>query len=202
MFQIDKLPHFNLPKGTHGEGVNFGLKKVKTQYVLLVDSDVIFIKDYKPAFERFKESGCALMGSVVENEGGKNLYPRVDPCYCFIDLNQLKQHKIEFFDWERTLISKNTNRVYDIGSTMFEDCQTAGLIIGHASMEGKYFKHYGGMSWHCATYDPNQIDTDIDFGGTHPHAQLFVHGLRVKEQYKKETEYLNDICISSAFSYE
>jgi hypothetical protein len=142
------------------------------------------------------------MGKVVGDCAGKSLYPRVEPWYCFIDLDQLKRHKIEFFDRERTLKSKSSDRVYDIGSTMFEDCEKAGLKIGDANMEGRYFKHYGGMSWHCATYDPSKPDTDVDFGGTHPNKALYDHGMRVKHQYDVDTKHLNNMDVGGAFSYE
>jgi glycosyltransferase involved in cell wall biosynthesis len=202
VFQRNEIPYFNYRGGIHGEAVNLGLRKVKTRYVLLVDSDVIFLKDYKKAFERFKECGCALMGKVVGDCAGKSLYPRVEPWYCFIDLDQLKKHKIEFFDRERTLKSKSSDRVYDIGSTMFEDVEKAGLKIGDADMEGKYFRHYGGMSWHCATYDPSKPDTDVDFGGTHPNKALYDHGMRVKHQYDVDTKHLNNMDVGGAFSHE
>jgi len=201
VLQENAIPYFNYRGGTHGEAVNLGLRKVKTRYVLLVDSDVIFLKDYKKAFERFKETGCALMGVLQGDRGGKSLYPRIDPCFCFIDLDQLNEHDIKFFDHERTLKSKSLNRVYDIGSTMFEDLEKAGLKIGDANMEGKYYKHYEGMSWRVQKYNPHALDTDIDFGGTHNNKALYEYGLKVREQYDMDTKHLNNINVG-AFLYE
>jgi glycosyltransferase involved in cell wall biosynthesis len=199
VFQYTKIPYFNYRGAIHGEGVNLGLKKVTTRYVLLVDSDIIFLKDYKKAFEKFKETGCALMGKVVGDCAGKSLYPRVEPWYCFIDLDQLKRHKIEFFDRERTKLSKKSERVYDIGSTMFEDCQKHGLLIGDVDMSGKYFHHYGGMSWHCNNYNPDKPDTDVDFGGTHPNKALYEHGVRVRQQYDTDVIKYKDVDIEGVF---
>lgn len=200
--QFEGIPYYNFRGGIHGEAVNLGLRKVKTRYVLLVDSDVIFLKDFFPAFERFKETGCALMGKVTGDCGGKLLYPRVEPWYCFMDLHQLKAHKIEFFDRERSKKSKSEERVYDIGSTLFEDIEKFGLTIADVDLEGKYFKHYGGMSWHTQKFNPNDVDTDIDFGGTHPHKGLADYGTQIKRVYDQETEYLKDVNIRGAFSYE
>lgn len=198
----DSIPHYNFRGGIHGEAVNLGFKKVKTRYVLLVDSDVIFLQDFKKPFEKFKETGAALMGKVVGDVAGKSLYPRVEPWYCFIDLDQLKAHKIEFFDRERMKKSKSESRVYDVGSTMFEDITNAGLTIADVSLEGKYFKHYGGMSWHVNKFNPDQPDTDVDFGGSHPNKAILEHGKRVWKSYIKETEYLDDVNINGAFSNE
>ena len=176
--------HF-LKNTSHGDAVNAAFELVKTRYMLLVDSDVLILKDFKKPFEKFKEHGFALMGEVVGDRGGKSLYPRVNPWFCFIDLEQLKKHEIKFYDHYRTKVLKS-DKIYDIGSTMFEDVINAGLSIGDAKMEGKYFKHYEGMSWRVQKYDPDNGDTDIDVGGTHDNKALYLHGLMVRQQYEQD----------------
>ncbi len=175
---------------SHGNAVNAAFDLVETKYMLLVDSDVLFLEDIKKPYEKFKEGGFALMGEVVGDRGGKSLYPRVNPWFCFIDLEQLKIHDIKFYDKERTERSKrkliNPSRIYDIGSTMFEDVIKAELTVANARMENKYFKHYEGMSWRVQKYNPNNGDTDIDIGGTHDNVHLYQLGLRVREQYNKD----------------
>lgn len=187
------INYYNFSGGLHGEAVNLGFKKVKTRYVLLVDSDVIFKQDFQKPFEYFKKHGFALMGKVVGDVAGKSLHPRIEPWYCFIDLDQLKKHKIEFFDAERTRNSRGGDqKVYDIGSTMLEDVINAGLKVGDVStLENKYFKHYGGMSWRVQKFNHLDKDTDVDFGGTHPNPQLYDYGIYIRQEYLKETEYLN-----------
>lgn len=192
------IPHFKARGFSHGEAVNLGLTKVKTRYVLLVDSDVIFMGDLKKPFEKFKELDLALMGTIVGDCGGKKLYPRVEPWYCFIDLHKLKKHKIRFFDRKRSKKYEKT-KVYDIGSTMYEDVINHGLSVGDVDLEGKYFKHYGGMSWREQKYNPYDVDTDIDFGGTHPHKALYDIAQEIKKTYKRETEHLKNINIDGVF---
>ena len=195
----NKIPYFNYRGGIHGEAVNLGLEKINTRYVLLVDSDVILLQDYKKAFDKFKSSDLTVMGKVVGDCAGKSLYPRVEPWFCFMDLEKLKNYKINFFDRVRSKQSKLESRVYDIGSTMFEDVTDKGLMIGDVDLENKYFKHYGGMSWRSQKYDPTQGDTDIDFGGTHPHKGLYDYALSIKDIYIKETKILDDININGIF---
>lgn len=200
ILDVNKIPYFNYRGGIHGEAVNLGFKKIKTRYVLLVDSDILFIKDFKPAFDKFKSLNLAIMGKVVGDCAGKLLYPRVEPWYCFIDLNILKSKKIEFFDRDRSIKIPNT-RMYDVGSTMFEDITNAGLLIGDANLEN-YFTHFGGMSWREQKYNPNFEDSDIDFGGTHPHKVLYDMALQIKQTYIQKTEYLKDINIKGIFKNE
>lgn len=196
----NKIPYYNFRHGIHGEAVNLGLTKIKTRYVLLVDSDIIFLKDWREPFKRFVEGNFTLMGKVVGNVGEKQLYERVEPWYCFIDLHKLKSNKIKFFDRERTKASKSTNKVYDVGSTMFEDVVACGGTIANVNLEGKYFKHYGGMSWRTQKFNPDDRDTDIDFGGTHPHRILYDIGMRVKLEYLSETKYLENVDITGEFN--
>lgn len=174
---------------SHGNAVNAAFDLVKTRYMLLVDSDVLFLKDIKKPYEKFKEGGFVLMGEVVGDRGGKSLYPRVNPWFCFIDLEQLKEHNINFYDHHRTKEMKS-ERIYDIGSTMFEDVINAELTVANAKMENKYFKHYEGMSWRVQKYNPDNGDTDIDIGGTHDNIQLYKLGLYIREQYNKDVANL------------
>lgn len=178
-----------IPNSSHGDAVNEAFNLVKTRYVLLVDSDVLFLDDiYKP-FEKFVKGNFALMGDVVGDRGGKSLYPRVNPWFCFIDLDQLKEHDIKFYDHYRTK-EIPSEKIYDIGSTMFEDVSNAGLTIADAKMEDKYFKHYEGMSWRVQKYNPNNGDTDIDIGGTHDNRGLYEYGLHIREQYERDVANL------------
>jgi glycosyltransferase involved in cell wall biosynthesis len=196
----NKINYINSRGSSHGEAVNLALKNVTTKYILLVDSDIIFLKDFLPAFEKFKFSNLTLMGKVLGNVAGKNLYERVDPCYCFIDYEQIKNKNIIFFDIERVKKSKEMGyKLYDVGSTMFEDIQTADLLIGDVDLENRYFKHYGGMSWHCQKYNPYDRDTDIDIGGTHPHKEFWNVGQQIERNYYIETDYLKNINIKSCF---
>lgn len=196
-YQSEGVLVYNFLNSSHGNGVNYALNQlVKTRYVLLVDTDVLLLKDIAKPFEKFKQNNLTLMGEVVGNRGGKLLKQRVNPWFCFIDLKQLKDNDIKFYDHYRTKELKS-DIIYDIGSTMFEDCITNNLKIGDFKMEGIYFKHYEGMSWRVQKYNPNNGDTDIDIGGTHNNIALYEYGLKVREQYLKDIQYENTNKISN-----
>jgi len=177
----------DLPNYSHGKAVNHALTLIESEHILLIDSDVIFYKDIDPIYQKFKEGDFTLLGNVSGDRGGKSLYPRVDPWFCFINRQHLIDNGITFFDDVRTKTSRDSNRIYDVGSTMFEDVLNANLSIANFNAENKYFKHYEGMSWRVQKYNPNDVDTDIDVGGTHNNHALYEYGLLVKEQYEKDT---------------
>lgn len=188
----NKINYYNYRGGIHGDAVNLGLRKIKTKYVLLLDSDVIITSDIRGVFTKMKSNNLALMGNIVGDCGGKSLYPRVEPWFCFIDREILSKYKISFFDRQRTKKSKlpTSERVYDIGSTMYEDVIKYNLLVGNLNVENKRFIHYGGMSWRVQLYNPNDVDTDIDFGGTHPHKDLKDYGELVRKKYQEDIKNL------------
>jgi glycosyltransferase involved in cell wall biosynthesis len=183
---------------SHGNAVNIGFDLIQTDYILLVDSDVIFLDDISKPFNIFKDKGLTLMGHVTGDRGGKSIYNRVDPWFCFMDLKKLKQWGIKFYDHERTKVTKSS-KIYDIGSSMFEDVINCGGYVGDCLMEGKYFKHYEGMSWRVQKYNPLKPDTDIDVGGTHPNKSLYEYGLYIQECYNVETKDIENINIEGIF---
>lgn len=180
----------DLPNYPHGKAVNYALNFIQNDHVLLIDSDVIFYKDIAPIYEKFKEGDFTLLGNVSGDRGGKSLHPRVDPWFCFINRRHLIENGIVFFDEKRTLRSRNENRIYDVGSTMFEDVINADLRIANFNGENKYFKHYEGMSWRVQKYNPHNGDTNIDIGGTHNNNLLYEYGLLIQSQYIKDTDNL------------
>jgi len=197
-----KVPYKCSPGNTHGQGVNEALSMCKTKYALLVDTDVIFIKDHRLLLEMFKNMGLAVMGKIEGDRGGKRIYNRVNPWHCFIDVEKIKQHNIQFFHEERMKASFETTKIYDIGSTFFEDVRAAELKIGNVDLENNYFIHFEGMSWYKNKFNPALEDTGIDFGGTHNNQYLAKIGKEKEQKYQIYKEKFQKVKISNTFIYE
>ena len=198
----NKIPYTCSPGNTHGQGVNEALKLCKTKYALLVDTDIIFLKDHTSIFNQFKEMDLTVMGKVEGDRGGKSIYNRVNPWHCFINIEKLKEHNIIFFDEQRMKDSFKTDKIYDIGSTFFEDIKKAGLKIGNVDLENTHYQHLEGMSWYNNKFDPSKEDTGIDFGGTHNNpgfVQAHNYKLSIFNNIKKQYD---DIKITNKFIYE
>lgn len=202
--QDQGIPFLASPGTCHGEAVNLGLAHVETPIVLLVDSDVLFLRDPAPLLEEFVRGDLTLMGEMVGDAGGKLLFPRIVPWFCLLRRDRLASHDIPFFDGPKTRRSRGSGaRVYDIGSTMLEAVRERGLAVREATgLENRYYRHYGGMSWRVQKYDPGRGDTDVDFGGTHPHRDYYDWGLRVRAEYERDVRRLAGVEISGLFSRE
>lgn len=190
LFEKNKVPFITRPGGVHGSGVNEALELCQTKYALLVDTDVIFLKDHSSIFQQFKSMDLAIMGKVEGDRGGKSIHNRVNPWHCFIDVEKIKKHNITFFDEKRIRNSFNTNKIYDIGSTFLEDIKKSGLKIGDVDLSLNYYTHLEGMSWYKNKFDNTREDTGIDFGGTHnnfsfvvAYEQKYEYFLNIKKRY-------------------
>ena len=136
------------------------LKKVKTRYALLTDTDVIYHKTINTVFNIFKTGKYASMGRLGESRGGYRLMPRIYPWFQFIDIEQINSKGISFHDQRRIESTKSTEFFqnipvkvneggiyYDVGSTFLQDLLSNGLTVAAVNYEDNIFTHYEGMSW-------------------------------------------------------
>jgi len=201
LLETNKIPYISNPGNTHGHGINKCLELCKTDYALLVDTDIIFLKSHVDVFEQFKSMDLTLMGKIEGDRGGKKIYKRVNPWHCFINVKYLKEHNIMFFDEPRMKQSFSTNCIYDIGSTCFEDVVKNKLKIGNIDLHNDCYIHFEGMSWYKNKFDPSQEDTGIDFGGTHNNIS-FVRAYEQKERLYKtyEQQYENVVVLNKFYN--
>lgn len=185
------IPYFKTPGEVHIKSVDPLLKRINTKYALLVDTDVIFKKDQTPIFEQFKNANLTLMGDICGDRGGKKIHYRVHPWYCFINVENIKQNNITFFNEKKHFTP--SDKIYDVGCTFFSDIRAAGLKIGDIKVENIYYKHYEGMSWRMQKYtDVKSECGDIDFLPTAKHndVNLKKYGEYILQQYINETQFL------------
>jgi hypothetical protein len=197
----NKVPYKCSPGNTHGQGINEALELCKTDYALLVDTDVIFLKDHTEIFEQFKKLNLIMMGKIEGSRGGKNIYNRVNPWHCFINVKLMKENNLTYFNAKKMKDSFSENYIYDIGSTFFEDARNLNLNIGNVDLSNSYFLHLEGMSWYKNKYNPHDKDTGIDFGGTHNNIG-FVHAYEQKyKMFESIKENYSNVKVSDKFIY-
>ena len=187
------VPFFINSGGLHGPSVDLLLSRVKTKYALLVDTDVLFLRNHDEVFQQFCEHDLTLMGDIVGDRAGKLLHLRVHPWHCFINVDNIKQHDIKFYDDAR-MRSRNERR-YDVGSSFFEDIKAAKLKIADYKGQNFLYKHYEGMSWHVNRFGAQDGDIDVDQQATHNNPGILRYGQMIQEQYTKNTEFLNKITL-------
>lgn len=185
-----KIPYMLNTGGLHGPSVDMLLQACNTKYALLVDTDVVFLKNHDDVFEQFRSLDLTLMGEIVGDRGGKKLHLRVHPWHCFINVDNIKKHNINFFDMQR---QKSRNEVrYDVGSSFFEDIKHNKLRIADFQGNGTYYKHYEGMSWHINRHGDDDGDIDVDVAATHNNPGILNYGRYVLKTYLSETAYLDN----------
>ena len=180
----NEIPYVRNVGGSHFSGVQTMLNNVKTKYLLLVDTDVIFKKDLTDVVNFFINGQYTIMGEVCGDRGGQPLFPRTHPWFCFIDVENVRLKRIPFVNMAKIratgseqyygsvpLISSVRNRKYDVGATFLEDIMQARLKAFNRKLDPEYYFHYEGMSWRGNSGIPslvsaqkeNEVNYQIDY---------------------------------------
>ena len=195
LLEENKVPTIRNVGGLHSPSVDILLDTCKTDYALLVDTDVIFLKNHEDIFKQFKDADIALLGEVCGDRGGKELHYRVHPWHCFINVKQIKQFGIRFYDRDRQ--ANKTGRIYDVGATFFEDIKKVGLKIGDVRLQDNYYLHYEGMSWRTLKYGESNGDIDINPEDTHNDINLYKYGKMIERFYQIQIPKYKDVTIKA-----
>lgn len=183
--------------GAHSRSMDIAFDACKTEYALVVDTDIIFKKDIAPIFNMIKNNHIDLCGIQCGDRGGYKLMTRIHPWFMFVNIKSVKKHDIKFHDEDR--INKTCSQafykniplnnirldipMYDVGSTFYEDVKNAGLKIANTPIIENWFVHYEGSSWQRKSGHPG----------------FEMHGHQVWNAYQKEIELAKDISIKDFY---
>lgn len=191
----NKVPFIRNENGLHSPSVDILIDNCKTDYMLLVDTDVIFLKNHEDIFDMVNKMDITLLGEICGDRGGKKLHNRVHPWHCFINVKNVKQNNIKFYDYNRQ-IKRDGGKIYDVGASFFEDIKSKKLKIGNVNLHEKYYKHYEGMSWRTLKFGKTEGNIDVDNNATHNNEQLYKYGKYIENMYKSEIEKYKNIKIN------
>lgn len=193
LLEKNNVPYFSNRGGLHIKSIDKLLKKVKTTYALLVDTDIVFLKDHTPIFNKFKAAELTLLGDVCGDRGGKEIHFRVHPWHCFMNVKNIRDNKITFFNKDKQFSS--SDKIYDVGCTFYSDIKEKNLKIGDIKIEGSYYNHFEGMSWRTKRYGIQDGDIDFSETATHNNIDLYNDGIQMEVFYKPEINKHKDITI-------
>jgi hypothetical protein len=192
----NNVPFIRNQGGLHSPSVDLLIENCKTDYMLLVDTDIIFLKNHQDKLDEVQQMDLTLMGEVCGDRGGKALYNRVHPWHCFINVKHIKDNNIKFYDYNRQ-IKRGGSKIYDVGASFFEDVRKAKLRIGNVVLQDIYYKHYEGMSWRTLKYGSADGNIDVDTTATHNNAELYKYGKFIERMYQLEISTYKDIKINA-----
>lgn len=196
ILQKHKVPFIRNKGGLHSPSVDILIDHCKTDYMLLVDTDVIFLQNHKKLIDQFLALDLTLMGEICGDRGGKSLHYRVHPWHCFIHVKNIKKFGIKFYDYQR-LSKRDGTKIYDVGASFFEDIRKNKLKVGQVTVQDIYFKHYEGMSWRTLKYGKTEGNIDINANDTHNNSELYKYGKYVETMYKQEIDLYKHVQIKA-----
>jgi hypothetical protein len=196
ILQKHKVPFIRNKGGLHSPSVDALIGNCKTDYMLLVDTDVIFLQNHEKLLNQFLSLDLTLMGEICGDRGGKSLHYRVHPWHCFIHVKNIKHYGIKFYDKQR-LSKRDGTKIYDVGASFFEDIRIHKLKIGQISVQDIYFKHYEGMSWRTLKYGKTEGNIDINADDTHNNLELYRYGKLIEQMYNQEIDLYKNAQINA-----
>jgi hypothetical protein len=165
------------PGGTHSKSIDIAFSKCKTEYALVVDTDIIFLANIEILFNSIQQNMADLVGIECGSRGGYNLMMRIHPWFMFVNIASIRKHNIRFHDDERIIKTNsigfysntpiNTiikeSPMYDVGATFYEDVKNIGLKIANLPIIQNFFWHAEGLSWRRHSGQPGfeKLDTII-----------------------------------------
>jgi len=140
----------------HCAAVDYALKNcIKTKYVLLTDSDILFKTSVKNLIHTF-DNNVDIVGEIEGNNS------RLKPMFCIINIERFKKENMDFYDPKRcmnnftSIWDANGNYVKDIihpdkwygdtGASFLWDAQRNNWNIKRIKMND-YIEHYGRGSF-------------------------------------------------------
>jgi hypothetical protein len=194
LLKNNNVPYIKNKNGLHSPSVDVLIQNCKTDYMLLVDTDIIFLKNHTDILDMMKKMDITLLGEVCGDRGGKKLHNRVHPWHCFINVKNIKEKGIKFYDYDRQ-VKRDGEKIYDVGASFFEDIKKNNYKIGNVKLQDIYFKHYEGMSWRTLKFGESEGNIDVDNNATHNNKELYKYGKFIERMYKPEIETYKDVVI-------
>jgi len=190
------IPYIQNTGGLHAPSVDLLIENCKTDFMLLVDTDIIFLKNHQDQFDIVQQMDLTLLGEICGDRGGKSLHNRVHPWHCFINVKNIKDNNIKFYDYDRQ-VKRDGGKIYDVGASFFEDIRNAKLKIGNVKLQDTYYKHYEGMSWRVLKYGETEGNIDVDSNATHNNIELYKYGKLIERMYHFEIATHKNVKINA-----
>ena len=137
-----KIPYIDCSDLGYTETMNKALLETDSPYALLLDSHCFLkapVDDYLRNMEVSKV--IRLLGEITNCENYQKIHKRVQPWWCLVDLNHIRENGIQFSDINRIkatqseflnhmeytpLMGERHGIYYAPGSTMYEDVTNTG----------------------------------------------------------------------------
>ncbi len=155
------IEYIKNPGGTHSLSIDLGFQLIKTQYALLVDTDILFKKNIDFIFHLFKRYDLTLLGEIQGNRGEFLLYPRVAPYFSLINMKNIRTANIKFHDEDKIRSTHSEGffknmpinyehrdqTFYDVGATFYETVKHNKFKIANLEEIESIVFHAESLSW-------------------------------------------------------
>lgn len=133
----------NYASAKHAKTIQYLIDNTHTEYLLLLDTDVVFTDNFECIFNTFTKYEYVIGGFIREPPGYKK---RLAPWCSFINLGLYYKYGLTYYDPNRMLYI-NGNRVDDTGSVIYEDCIKNKYPVLQFPVDNSFYMHFKGGSY-------------------------------------------------------
>src|SRR5262249_26251602 len=101
LLRSHNIPYQRHPGDTHFHSLDKALYLCQTRYALITDTDVLFKQSVTKLFHHMVAANGALLGELVQSRGGYQLFDRIGPWLCFVNIEEIQKRGIRFHDQAR-----------------------------------------------------------------------------------------------------
>lgn len=169
LLDLYSIPFLRAPGMMHSRAVDRALKMIRTDYALVVDTDLLFRGSIEGLLDKLRSSGATIMGEWQEDRSGFHFHPRIAPYFTLLNVRNIQEIGIFYHDQTRIDATQSSGfyemkktipdpaqRYYDVGATFLEDILAAGLTARPIEEFGPYVYHAGALSWGATSDVPTQ----------------------------------------------
>lgn len=110
----------------HAAMIDYALKnKIKTEWCLLVDNDILFKHNIKHFLENFDDTSFDCCGEIGWDSTPPN---RLFPYFCLINVKKFNDENKSYFDNKRIITNYKIKNMYDTGYSFYEDIKKTWRI--------------------------------------------------------------------------
>ena len=133
----------NYASAKHAKTLQYIIDTADTNYLLILDSDVIFTDSFERLYTIFQRSNSVMCGFIRKPNGYAD---RIAPWCTFLNLNLIKRLGLRYYDQSRILYV-NGNRRDDTGASILADCRKRQYPIIELPRDNMFYFHYKGGSY-------------------------------------------------------
>jgi hypothetical protein len=147
--EFNSMPRVNDPgwrnyaSAKHAKSLQYIIDSTQTDFLMILDSDIIFTDSFERLFNIFVKSNSVMCGYIRKPVGYSE---RIAPWCTLLNLRLMRQLQLKYYD-ETRILYVNGNMKDDTGASILADCRESNYPIIELPQDNMFYFHFKGGSY-------------------------------------------------------